>query len=161
MAVIQACGVLPLHCARGVKRSAVRSHFEMKEAKKGTRLVQRLSHIMYLSISFKKSTPPQNRKLNVLISNRKKISWRFCGGVDFLKLIDVGKYILWDKRGHPEFREESLFLDGSLHLCFWTVSWEKELIYQSGILRREVPRMQGTQHHVQDHARAADTEDSN
>jgi len=28
-----------------------------------------LSHIMYLSISFRKSTPPPNRRLNILISN--------------------------------------------------------------------------------------------
>ena len=31
-----------------------------------------LEQIMYLSISFRKSTPPQNRQLNILISNRKQ-----------------------------------------------------------------------------------------
>ena len=38
-----------------------------------------------LSISSRKSTPPQNRQLNVLISNSKQQVDNFVGGVDFLK----------------------------------------------------------------------------
>ena len=33
---------------------------------------QDLFHIMYLLISFKKSTPPQNRQINILMSNSKQ-----------------------------------------------------------------------------------------
>ena len=47
-----------------------------------------LSVTMYLFISFRMSTLPQNRQLHVLISGES----RFCGGVDFLKLI--AKYVL-------------------------------------------------------------------
>ena len=55
-----------------------------------------LSHRIYLLISSTKSTPPQNRQL-ILIEI---LSWRFCGGVDSLKLIN--KYIVSDKfRGIP------------------------------------------------------------
>ena len=36
---------------------------------------------------FRKSTPPQTRQPSILTSNSKQLSWRFYGGVDFLKLI--------------------------------------------------------------------------
>ena len=45
-----------------------------------------LADTMYLSISFKKSTPPQNCHLNiqlVIVNNE----FTICGGVDFLKII--------------------------------------------------------------------------
>ena len=53
-----------------------------------------LSDTMCLSISFRKSTFPQNRQLNMLISSQKNVGRRFCGGVESLKLID--KYIMCD-----------------------------------------------------------------
>ena len=49
---------------------------------------------MFWSISFRKSTPPQNRQL-VVYNFQLKTSWQFCGGVGFLKLID--KYMAWDQ----------------------------------------------------------------
>ena len=50
---------------------------------------------MYLSISFGKSTPPQDRQLKISISNSKHQVDDFCGGVDFLKLMN--DFILRDK----------------------------------------------------------------
>ena len=57
-----------------------------------------LSHAKYSFISFGESTPPQNRQLNISISE-KTISWGFCGGVVFLELIN--KYILWEQTEMP------------------------------------------------------------
>ena len=51
-----------------------------------------LSYIMYLSISFKRSTPPQNRQLMVHYCEFKDSVDVFCGEVDFLKLIH--EYVL-------------------------------------------------------------------
>ena len=49
---------------------------------------------MYVSIRFRETTPPQNRQLIGPLLN-KISSRRFCGGVDFLKLLN--KYILSNK----------------------------------------------------------------
>ena len=43
---------------------------------------------MYPSNGARESTPPQNRQLIVLISDRKIISWRFRGDVDFQRPFD-------------------------------------------------------------------------
>ena len=43
-----------------------------------------LSHITYQMLSFRKSTLLQNRRLIFDYH----LSWRFCGGVDFLRVID-------------------------------------------------------------------------
>ena len=42
-----------------------------------------LSHRMYLSISFRKSTPPQNRQLHILISGSKQYVADFVGELTF------------------------------------------------------------------------------
>jgi hypothetical protein len=42
-----------------------------------------LSHTMYASKDFRKSTPPRNRQLHVLISNSKQQVGDFVGGVTF------------------------------------------------------------------------------
>ena len=42
-----------------------------------------LSHRMYLLISFTESTPPQNRQLNILISNSKQPVDDFVGELTF------------------------------------------------------------------------------
>ena len=56
---------------------------------------QVLFDTMYSSISVRKSTTPQNRQLNILISNSKQEVEIFLGGVDIVKLIN--EYIMWDK----------------------------------------------------------------
>ena len=64
-----------------------------------------LSHRMYLLISFRKSNPPQNRQLDILISDSKQQVVDFCGGVDFLKFINecilrdtLGCILLYDEQ---------------------------------------------------------------
>ena len=59
--------------------------------------LQILSNRMYLLISLESQLPPKIMKLLFTITN-KISSWRFRGGVDFLKLIDT--YIVLDKNHH-------------------------------------------------------------
>ena len=56
--------------------------------------VAKTSQRMYLFVSFRKSTLQQNRHVDILTSNIKQCR-RYCGGVDFLKLIN--ECILCDK----------------------------------------------------------------
>ena len=50
-------------------------------------------------ISFEKSIPPIIRQLSILISVGKTRSRRFCGGVDFLKVIDSRMWTVAEMMG--------------------------------------------------------------
>jgi len=56
----------------------------------------RLFDTTHLSISLRKSNPPQNRKIDISIGNGEQPVDDFVGRVDLLKLIN--EYIVWDKR---------------------------------------------------------------
>ena len=55
---------------------------------------------MYLLISFRKSTPPQNRQLNILISNSKQKVQNFVGGGDFCGGVDADVHAAEQDQDH-------------------------------------------------------------
>ena len=72
---------------------------------------------MYQLIYFRETTPPQNRQLDILMSDLEQNVQDFVGGIDFLKLIN--KDILSDEgEGGSQLRVESR--RGGLSPAFYT-----------------------------------------